>query len=138
MKYKISNDPNYEENEKMRQIQKEKEWQEKNQAYQQMLMRISNKYLDKIQYAIDNRKYKVSITGKLWNKRKVIEIVLGNSTFGKADADLKCIEIMDNVAKCIQLKFPQWEVVGYYSDTFRNTGNGNYGIRIICDMNDFV
>lgn len=137
MKYRFSNDPNYEENEKIRQEQSANRRMAEQRQHQQLLARITNKYLDKVQYAFDHKKYIASITGKLWNKKKVIEIVLGNTTFGKIDADLQCMEVMSAVARCIKTKYPQWEVRGFYSDFFSNKGNGNYGIMIICEVNDF-
>lgn len=138
MKYKITNDPNYEVNQRVRQQEAEMLEQAKIKGHQRVIKKEADTYLDKVQFAIDNKKYSTLIIGKWWNKKKKIDIILGRSPDGymKGSRSMRCTEVMQEVARCVQSKIPKWEISGYWDNPYLEPGTGNFGIIITCDVND--
>lgn len=133
MSFRITNNPNYdkEERERIERIRKEQEM--KKQLYQSNI----NSYLDQIQRAIDYKQYSLTYHRKRnsFKKERAIRIVLGTNFYFY---DSAIIPILDDVSNIIHSKYPQLNAFGFHHGSMSNDNhNGDYGIEIYGDLSVF-
>lgn len=156
MGFNISNDPNYYENQRKRELQE----QQKQQQINRKIVQETNIDLDIIQYKLDHKQYKSWYTQRhFWEKKTMvitidIGYIKGNATLSTMpETYLKHNRLRQvysspihlyNLVNVIMKKKPKWKVtcwdvtnIDYIDFSGPSDQAGRYGIRIECDPEDF-
>lgn len=154
MRFNISNDPNYEENQKRREYQAQLNQQRLNQ----MIQHETNIDLDIIQYKLDNNQYYSWYTrNHFWEKKRlritldigyrpgyaasISDVYLAHNKLRKISGSPKHLGYL---VETIHQKYPKWKVsywnvthVDYIDYSGPSWQAGKYGITITCYPEDF-
>ncbi len=130
MRFKITNNPNYEIEERERQAYLRQQEEKRNEERRHLI----NKYLDDVQRILDNRNYKISYMCMHGIFREpTIKMVLGYSFYIYEKDSM--LPIMNELSGIIHSKCPQWKVKGFHNGSKANDNhNGEYGIYITGDL----